>query len=564
MDDWERCCKAIKKELPKELHDKFNDLKNILEELNFEKFDEVIMQLSESEQRVWLLRKISDIFYNGESYSISVEALVKWKKEYLSSNVYEEKLNEFIDYYEEFLSEISKRNHAACWKLTLENCNCVKKSVRRKKLPRVSAKNETSDKGNCTKSVITYKERNKHMDCFLSHMDQMNVAEGIKGYYTYGDLKKDGFFCTKIKENEYKVITAEELLQDEWYLEKGYKCIVITGKLGSGKSILGCRLAENIIKSLGKEQWCLVWNSCFMEGQFGKDSKKYFSEFINKSLPKRGKLVVIIDDMGELLARGELKNRIKLFDAAQYYNATLIITCRRSFADDLKDNRTLISKIWNMLKLDIKDDRRDDIIQKLPVKDEMNEVRETPLFRGMADKMIDAYEETKEYINILENNFLFQEECYNALMRRERIKNRINDSDMQELEMFMKEVAFQMYRYQGKIVTLDVCSKAFSDKEKLQKLVKMEIFLEMIEVDKQLKENYREWYIKGFVYSWLEPYFFTKKIIDIYQQNDKSKMETINNFKVDEKHKKMIETLYFTLPEDKKEMIKNNVEKLGV
>ncbi|MDE7340662.1 MAG: hypothetical protein K2N80_08885 [Lachnospiraceae bacterium] len=557
MGDWERCCKNLEKKLPKELHDKLNDCNNKLKEMNFEEFGVKIAKLPIIRQRIWLLRETSNIFYTEESYHINDEALEKWRKEYPISDDCQERFNEFIYYYEAFLSEISERNCVERWKSALDDWDSAKKTVTKKK---VRTRDTDDDKGGGKRNVITYRERKHYLDQFRIFMEQMNVAEGTEWHYTYSDLKQDGFFDLKVKDRE--VITVEELLQDKRYLENGYKCIVITGRLGSGKTILGCRMAERIIESLSGGQWCIVWSSYCTEGQFGKDSKRYFWDFMNKVLPKRGKIVVIIDDIGELLVKGKLKNIGKFFDAAQYYNATLILICRRAYVETLKGNRMPITKIWSMLSLDIEDNARDSIIQNLPVKDEMNEVRKLPLFRKITNEMLDADE--KEERNTLENNFLFQEECYAALMRREKIKNRIDDSDMKALELFMKEVAFQMYQYRGGSVTLNVCASEFSDNNSLQKLVKTEIFLEMLEVDKQLKENYLEWYIKGFVYSWLESFFLTKKIVDIYLQNDRPKMETIHKNKVSEKYKKMIETLYFTLPEDKKEKIRKNAEKSGI
>lgn len=456
-------------------------------------------------------------------------------------------LDELIESCHSFLMEIPREQ----WESVINEfqLGTIKKAKRRtknKKNIKSGSKGRSKSKQQHIPDFLKARGKKEYMQKVLEAIRRSDMLEGMQDaiYLTYEKIDEEGFYNVDVK-SVVERITSSEFINRDW-LANGYKCDILSGGIGSGKTILIYRVAESLLKQKA-DNFTILISACDQDRIGGDLGMKYFQAFREKKIPKRGKLVVIVDGLDELIERKLITNYEQLFDAADYYNATLIINCRSSLVSVVRKNvKNKIDCIWKMMRIG-NDEIEPTVAEYLEGTGVSNDVItdfiNIPLFRKQITAIAESEirEEVEIGDSVFRSDYTLCKQIYKIIVRREMGKyNSWEDNAYwKEVKLCLQKIALVRQRYGCENISLDSC---VSDEEELKKydMIIRSIFMSgMLQLELS-EDSIGESVIKSFEHKNLEAYFFieefcrvlvyeTEKVI--YILNDTFFKEEFQNIK---------------------------------
>lgn len=380
------------------------------------------------------------------------------------------------------------------------------KGRRRSRTETRKKQNDSDENGKKPQSVSELnrvKNKRQYMQEVREGISRCKMLEGLEDenlFRTYEDLKTENAFLNLKLKSGREMITSAELIERDWF-EAKWGCRVITGGVGYGKSLLLHRIAEHLMEQheggLRNEMIIFVsqWN---WEELNGRKGEAYFRRFLKKELPKRWKMVVIVDGLDELMARGLFTSIDKMLDACKYYKASLIINCRSSLFNEIrKRNSPVVTACWELKGVEKE--------ELLPVAEPLLERKtlsektvwgllEIPYFW-----MLMKCQPMDENALFLNNDYRFLEKMYHCLEQRERQKYQLPSEYFKDLQEALKGTALAQWEYGGQNVSLQACRDwSGLSGERYEELVETTFFKELVHVDLEAGQETLRGIVRGF------------------------------------------------------------------
>lgn len=378
-------------------------------------------------------------------------------------------------------------------------------------------------------------------------------------FLNYRQLKEPGLYNIQIRDGK-NAISSEEIVNRGW-CEKGtgYQCIIVTGSLGAGKSILLSRVAEGILVKQHSNCTIIFISACNQSDEVKRISKKFLDCFCRKKWRKRGKFVVIIDGYDELLESNVIQNCKSIFEAARYYNATLLISCRVAAKGKIKQIENAVDQEWKTKKLS-KDAEQGDVKKAKLLEniscEVLTETQESPLFRKYVEEMVEQEIENGEESAFFKNDYVYMRELYQVISTRERQKYASYKKEKECVECWLKKIAKVIHKHNGASVTLDGCIENKEKKDMYMKIAELSFFKEMISIDYSMHEPI----VKGFKYHSFWKYFLME---EFYERLLGDKDELLSFLQLNWESNEldnMREGMLESIPADKKEHVRKVLE----
>lgn len=400
-----------------------------------------------------------------------------------------------------------------------------------------------------------YGEWKKYKTRMLSGIKKIDVLDGWGEEYciSYKQVKDDGFYNVRV-ENGREHMSSEAFVNVKWNA-LGYRCDIITGVLGSGKTLLLYRVAENLLEQKNKNR--IIFISARMPEDDYQESMYFLLAFLARRIKKKEKFIVLIDGLDELLVCGADINYESLFGAASYYNATLLINCRSRLWNDIRERHSgKIDKAWTTYKLDINEEDACNILQKLKLSSEIiDEIMQSPLIRLWVEKVILLEQNglIRRKLSKIRDDYTFISALFLRLKKGEIGKYGLSANEWNSIMSFLQKAAVTLSYYKGQKVSLAACID-IGDKFSNKKLLDNSFVNEMLEMDIQ-KENLEDSEIYAFRYKYMENYFL---IEELCQQLKSGKYNVLLRLDFSErKLQTMLRSALSALPADVKERITN-------
>lgn len=393
----------------------------------------------------------------------------------------------------------------------------VKKEKSRRRSRTQTGKNQNDSDGNGDKpqsvsELNRVKNKRQYMQEVREGISRCKMLEGLEDenlFRTYEDLKTENAFLNLKLKSGREMITSVELIERDWF-EARWGCRVITGGVGYGKSLLLHRMAEHLMEqyeSCQRNEMIIFVSQWNWEQLNGRKGEAYFRRFLKKELPRRWKIVVIVDGLDELMARRLFTNIDKMLDACKYYKASLIINCRSSLFNEIrKRNSPVVTACWELKGVEKE--------ELLPVAEPLLERKtlsektvlgllEIPYFW-----MLMKCQSMDENALFLDNDYRFLEKMYHCLEQRERQKYQLPSEYFKDLREALKGAALAQWEYGGQNVSLQACREwSGLSSERYEELVKTTFFKELVHVDLEAGQEALKGIVRGFKDSIFGEYF---------------------------------------------------------
>lgn len=405
------------------------------------------------------------------------------------------------------------------------------------------------------------REKREYESKMIKDISRVNCLKGNQGafFLNYRQVKEQGFYNVYVRDGK-NIISSEEFINRGWCEKRtGYQCIIVTGSLGAGKSILLCRVAEGILVKQHSDCTIIFISACNQSDEVKRISKKFLDCFCRKKWRKRGKFVVIIDGYDELLESNVIQNCKSVFEAAKYYNATLLISCRGAAMEEIKKVENAVDQEWKTKKLS-KDTEQGEVKEAKLLEniscEVLAETKESPLFRKYVEEMVEQEIENGEECVFFKNDYVYIRELYQLISTREREKYVSYEKDRECVECLLKKIAKVICKHNGASVTLEGCIEEKEKKEMYLEMVKLSFFKEMISIDYSMHAPV----VKGFKYHSFWKYFL---IEEFYERllGDKDELLSFLQLNWDSNElENMRKGMLESIPADKKEHVRKVLE----
>lgn len=359
-------------------------------------------------------------------------------------------------------------------------------------------------------------------------------------------MEKGGFYDVQIEDGEGS-ISSEEFVNREWD-EKGtgYQCIVVNGDLGTGKSILSCRVAKRLLVRKRGDRTIIFISARNQSKEMMEESRKFLNYFCKKVWRKRGKFIVIIDGWDELLESEVIKKSERIFEAAKHYKATLLISCRTAAMDKIYEIENAVDQSLKMKKLSKNTEKRSRKEERLfenISKEVLSEAKAVPLFKKYIETIVDR--EGNEESDFLKNDYVFVRELYRIICNREEEKYDSYRTNKESMECNFKIIAKNICKYGERPFTLDSCIQ--NEKDTYRELMEISFYKEMISMEKSKDVLI----VKGFKYRMFWRFFLAEELYDRLQGDENELISFLQlNWKSNE-FANMKEGMLKSVPADK-------------
>lgn len=438
------------------------------------------------------------------------------------------------------------------------------KKTKNKKSPLQSGNNPHG----CPQKLLRVEEKRKYMNDIKAAISRKNMLEGDTDVLTYMTMKGgDGLLNITLsvgtKDYDSEEFVEIDRLSNERY---GYGCEVITGGVASGKTVLTCRIAEHLLEKWEErpKDLMIIFISAGSEDALeGAKGHGYLSMFLRKKLKKRGKLIVIVDGLDELIGKGRIPSFDRILESARYYNSPLIISCRKALFDKIcqKEQDTIISKgtIQNVRREQVEDIAN--ILRGLGTFSDqvIEEVLRSPYFVNVlkqkcSESVIKEKDKPPQYSW---NDYELMKMLFGAMTKREEWRGELNE----ELKSVVQRVAWGLYEYNGKAVTVRACFPKKSKIDQYRLSLESSFGEELIDMEIDV-DNFANSIIKGFKNKAIGNYFLAEEYRNRLS-GDKKAFKSALSVKISNgEFENILKGAIIAIPEDKKRKLLSIIEKL--
>lgn len=545
----------IIQKIPERLKDEFSELiqcKKELLEYGKEKGETItgnlyldVFQLLYGDGSAVSMTEKSEI---GERYSFSDEGLRK-------------KYEQFVFKYRNF-----RENLLECMKedefFKILKTASQKNRQRAKKSSGNSA--APQDKHN-TNEYVHVKVKREYMADLMDGISRSDMLEGLDEdiHLTFEDLNREGFLNIGLRNGPQYNCTSVEFIECERIGGK-YSCEILTGGIGAGKTVLTYRVAERLLEKWEErpKNLLIIFVSAWSQDELGgKQGLMFLKAFLGRNIPKRGKIIVVVDGLDELITRGTISGYDALITACQYYRASLIANCRENFLEKIKkSNRNTISSVWRMTEINpcyLPEEIWKKINSTDLSPDLVRDLMRLPYYCTIVnsllpEKISDVQVRIPRYCS---DDYSFVKKMYQCLFNRERGKYELDQSFCNDVKIAAQKIAMTLHEYEGDGVTLRTC---FGGDEEMVKRFKpvltSQFFNEIVDIE-FCDENFSDGIVKQFFSNAFYIYFLLEEFCACLKGSEEQRLRALSIGISQDAVMKMKNAALRTMPGDQKREI---------
>lgn len=475
--------------------------------------------------------------------------------------IYQRGREEYLD----FVAFINNNGNTDVPEKKVKNRRRKNGSTVKKKKNSVSSKN-AADKQSVSEHLKASK-RKEYMISVKEGIARCNMLEGQENanlFRTYKDLEsKDAFLDLKLKSG-METVTSGRLIETDWMKE--WKCEIITGGIGYGKSLLVHRIADRLIDRYQdkiKDKMIIFvspWNRRCLRG---KEGEEYFRLFLRKELPKRWKMVVIVDGLDELMNKGIFTRIEKLFDACEYYRASMIINCRSALFNQIKDmGRPVITACWELQG--VEEENIVSVADSLLEKGKLSRKTVFGLLGIPYYWMLMKCQPMSVDSLFLNNDYRFIGSMYRCMEKREEHKYNLPANYFDRVREVLKGIALAQSEYGGDGVTIQACMEwSRLSMDEYKEIINASFFKEFVRIE---IENYEteipRGIIRGFKEKIYSDYFTVYGLCDVLREGTDQIKRLLDNVSFIDEIKALLGCCVQLMAADEKKSIRLKLQNL--